>query len=92
MKGYHHHIKCITTTLLASLMRKRPLNSTTLTTATHKKMIRVFERTSTQVGVWMINKCKVQIIEEDLYNIEESPKRGEGIQEKNPAVCIYAHE
>ena len=79
-------------------MRKRPLNSVTLATATHKELTRVFDRTGAQVRVWMINKCKVQMIGEGLYNIEESPKRRgrknrkEGIQEQNLVVRIYAHE
>ena len=50
MESCYHHIKCVTTTLLAALMRKRPLNSTTLATATHKRVIKVFDRTSAQVG------------------------------------------
>ena len=50
MKSCYHHIKCITTTLLATLMGKRPLNSAILTTATHKEVIRVSDRTGAQVG------------------------------------------
>ena len=50
MESCHHHIKCITTTLLAALMRKRPLNSATLPIATHKVMIRMSDRTGAQVG------------------------------------------
>ena len=50
MKSCHHHIKCVTTTLLAALMRKRPLNNVTLATATHKGVIRVSDRTGAQVG------------------------------------------
>ena len=50
MESCHHHIKCVTTTLLAALMRKRPLNSATLATATHKGVIRVSDRTGAQVG------------------------------------------
>ena len=74
MESCHHHIKCVTTTLLATLMRKRPLNSATLATATHKGVIRVSDRTGAQVGAWMINKCKVQIRLRDLYNVVESLK------------------
>ena len=51
MKSSHHHIKGVTTTLLAALMRKKPLNSATLATATHKGVIRVSDKTSAQVGV-----------------------------------------
>ena len=50
MESYYHHIKCVTTTILAALMRKRPLNSTTLVTATHKGVIKVSDRTGAQVG------------------------------------------
>ena len=49
VESCYHHIKCATTTLLAILMRKRPLNSTTLTTATHKGVIKVSDRTGAQV-------------------------------------------
>ena len=50
MESCHHHIKCVTITLLAALMRKRPLNSATLATATHKVVIGVSDRTGAQVG------------------------------------------
>ena len=76
MESCHHHIKCATTTLLAALMRKRPLNSTTLATATHKGVIGVFDGTGTQVEAQMINKCKVQIRMRELYNVVESLKEG----------------
>ena len=49
MESCHHHIKCATTTFLAALMRKRPLNSTTLATATHKGVIEVSDGTGAQV-------------------------------------------
>ena len=49
MESCHHHIKCVITTLLAALMRKRPLNSATLAIATHKVVIRVSDRTGAQV-------------------------------------------
>ena len=51
MESCHHHIKCVTTTLLAALMRKRPQNSAALATATHKGVIRVSDGTGAQVGV-----------------------------------------
>ena len=69
IKSCHHHIKCITTTLLATLIRRRPLNSDTSATATHKELIRVSDGTGAQVGVWMINKCKTQMIGDGLYNM-----------------------
>ena len=86
MESCHHHIKCVTTTLLAALMRKRPLNSVTLATATHKRVIRVSNRTGAQVGVQMINKCKVQIRIRDLYNVVES------LKERDEKCMICAQE
>ena len=56
-------------------MKRRPLNSATLVTATHKELVGVSDGTGAQVEVWMINKCKAQMIKEGLYNILESPKR-----------------
>ena len=86
MESCHHHIKCVTTTLLAALMRKRLLNSATLATATHKGVIRVSDRTGAQVGAQMINKCKVQIRMRDLYNVAESFK------ERDEKCMICAQE
>ena len=68
-KGCYYHIKCSTTTLLAALMRRRPLNSATLVTATHKELREVSDGTCAQVRVWMINKCKAQMIGKGLYNM-----------------------
>ena len=50
-KGCHRLIKCITTTLLTALMWRRPLNSATLATATHKELRKVSDGTGAQVGV-----------------------------------------
>ena len=41
---------------------EKTLNSATLATATHKELIGVSDGTGAQVGVWMINKCKAQMI------------------------------
>ena len=49
MESCYRHIKCASTTLLAALIRKRPLNSTALATATHKGMIKVSDKTGAQV-------------------------------------------
>ena len=48
-KGCYHHIKCSTTNFLATLMWTRPLNSVVLATPTHRRHVRVFDGTSTQV-------------------------------------------
>ena len=50
-------------------MKRRPLNSVTLVIATHKELVRASDGTGAQVGVWMINKCRVQMIKESIYNM-----------------------
>ena len=76
-------------------MRRRLLNSVTLATATHKELRGVSDRTGAQVGVWMINKCKTQIIGKGIYNMQRSPKREDGKKERRlersltALICIY---
>ena len=43
------------------------MNSAALTTTTHRKMEGVSDRTSTQVRVQIINKCKAMIASRRLY-------------------------
>ena len=54
-------------------MWRRPLNSVTLTTITHKGLKEVSNGTGTQVEAWIINKCKAQMIGKSLYNVEKPP-------------------
>ena len=68
-KSCHHYIKCTTTTFLAVLMWRRPLNSDTLATTTHKGLKEVCDGIGAQVKVWMINKCKAQMIRKSIYNV-----------------------
>ena len=72
-KSCHHHIKCIVATFLAALMWRRPLNSAALAAATHRGLKGVSDGRGAQVGVQVINKCKVQMIRKSLYNVEEPP-------------------
>ena len=63
-------------------MWRRLLNSAALTTTTHRKPERVFDETSTQVVAQMINKCRIKIVQEELYNVRDLPwiedqKKGE---------------
>ena len=58
-------------TFWAAFMWKRPLNSAVLTTITHRKPERVSDGTSTQVVVQMINKCRIKIIQKELYNVRD---------------------
>ena len=54
-------------------MWKRPLNSAVLAAATHKGLKGVSDEMGAQVGVQVINKCKVQMIRDSLYNVEKPP-------------------
>ena len=49
-------------------MWRRPLNSATLATTTHKRLERVSDGRDTQVGVQMIDKCKTKMTQRKLYN------------------------
>ena len=50
-KSCHRHIECAAATLLATLMWRRPLNSATLATATHKELRGVSDGIGAQVRV-----------------------------------------
>ena len=52
-------------------MWRKPLNSVILTTATHKKIKKVPDGTSTQVIAQMINKCMIKMVQEELYNVKD---------------------
>ena len=67
----YHCIECITTTLLAAFMWRRPLNSAVLTTITHRKLKRVSDGIGTQLKAQMINKSKIQMVQEELYNVRD---------------------
>ena len=69
----YHRIKCITAILLATFIWKRLLNSAALTITTHRKPNRVSNGTGTQVRTQMINKCKVKIVQGELYNVRDPP-------------------
>ena len=72
-KSCYHHIKCIVATFLVAFMWRRPLNSTTLATTTHRRLKGVSDGMGTQVRTQMINKCKIKIIQNELYNVRDSP-------------------
>ena len=48
-KNCYHHIKCSAANFLATFMWRKPLNSATLATPTHRGPERVSDGTSTQV-------------------------------------------
>ena len=70
-KSYYHRIECTVTTSLAAFMWRRPLNSTALATTTHGKPKRVSNGTNTQVRAQIINKCRVKMVQRELYNVKD---------------------
>ena len=69
----YHRIECIIVTFLATFMWRRPLNNATLATTTHKKPKKVSDGTGTQVRAQMTNKCKIKMIQMELYNVRDLP-------------------
>ena len=69
----YHRIKCITTTFLAAFIWRRFLNSAVLAITTHRKPKRVSDGTGTQVMAQMINKCRVKMVQGELYNVRDPP-------------------
>jgi len=57
-------------------MWRRLLNSVVLVAATHKKLGKVFDGTSTQVVACMIIKWRAKINGERLYNVRDPPGKG----------------
>ena len=86
--GCYHLIKCITAAFLAAFMWKRPLNSTVLATATHRKLKKVSDGTSTQVIAQMINKCRIKMVQEELYNVRDLPRRGDERNSRRDTIAL----
>ena len=65
----YHRIECLAANFLAAFMWRRPLNSATLATTTHRKPKMVSDVTSTQVVAQMIDKWRIKIAQRGLYNV-----------------------
>ena len=74
-KSCYHCIKCTVTTFLAAFMWRRHINSVVLATTTHKKPGEVSNRTGTQVVSQTVDKCRVKMIQRELYNVKKSSMR-----------------
>ena len=70
-KSCYHHIECIVTTFLTAFMWRKSLNSIVLVTTTHRKPKMVSDGTGTQVGAQMTNKCRIKMIQRELYNVKD---------------------
>ena len=75
-KSCYHCIEYTTVTFLATFMLKRPLNSVALTTTTHRKLEKMFDGIDTQVKAQMINKCRIKMVQMELYNVRDHPWGG----------------
>ena len=69
-KSYYHHIKCTVTTFLTAFMWRRHLNSETLVTTTHREPEEVSNGIDTQVKSQMNEKCRVKMIQKEIYNVK----------------------
>ena len=69
-------------------MWRKPLNSVTLATTTHKDLGKVADRTSTQVRVQMINKWRMKIVQKKIYKVEDSSWKGDGKRERESNIAI----
>ena len=76
-KNCCYPIECPTANFLATFMWRRLLNNATLTTTTHRKSKNVSDETSTQVVAQIINKCKIKIVQIELYNRRDPPWIGD---------------
>ena len=69
-KSCCHLIKCTITTFLAAFMWRRHMNSETLVIPTYREPEEVSDGTDTQVKSQMNNKCRVKMIQKELYNVK----------------------
>ena len=82
-KSCYHCIKYPAANFPTVFMWRRPLISVALATTTHRKPKKMSDGTSTQVVAQMINKSRIKIVQEELYNIGYPPWiKEEGKREK----------
>ena len=58
-------------------MWRRPLNSATLATATHRELGKVADGTSTQIEVQIINKWRMKMTQKKIYKVDDSSWKGD---------------
>ena len=69
-KSCCHRIKCTVTTFLTAFMWRRHLNNETLVISTRREPEEVSDRTNTQVKSQRNDKCRVKMIQRELYNVK----------------------
>ena len=70
-------------------MRKWPLNSITLVAATHRKLEKTADGTSTQVVTCMINKLRAKINGKEEYNVRNPLGMGDRKIDRGKTVAIW---
>ena len=78
----------LTANNLAALIRKWPLNSITLVVATHRKLEKAADGTSTQVVICMINKWRAKINGKEVYNVRNPPGMGDRKIDRGKTVVV----
>ena len=58
---------------------------------THRELGKVADRTNTQVGVQMINKWRVKMIQKKIYKVEDSPWKGDRKREEKEQYSNLNH-
>jgi len=76
-KSCCHRIKCLVANFLAPFMWRRPLNSVALATTIYRKLKRVSNGTNTKIVPQMINKCRIKIVQVELYKRGDPPWIGD---------------
>ena len=69
-------------------MWRRPLNSATLATATHRASGKMADGTSTQVGAQIFDKWRVKMTPKKLYKVEDSSWREDRKIEREDTIAI----
>ena len=87
-KCCYHCIKCFTAAFLVAFMWRRPLNNAILATATHKKQKKVSDGTNTQLIVQMINKCRIKMVQEELYNVRDLSRREDQKNSRRNTIAL----
>ena len=78
--------------ILAALMKKWPLNSTTLFAATHSKLRRMADGTGIPIVTCMINKWMTKINGKEIYNWKCPPEREREVERKENDCSSYHPE